>query len=266
MLGLEAIKIILRKILLGNYGYSGDYETWNAAFKRSHGYNTQTILEKVKAATLKVKNGEAEYERDSVIFNKIEYSWPLLSALMWVTALNGKKISVLDFGGALGSSYFQNKKFLDTLDMVQWHVVEQKSFVECGREFIKDQRLDFFYSVDEAIRENGLPDVLLIACTLPYVEQPYIFLNELMQYQIPYFILDNTPFNYTSKDRLTIQTAHPSIYKASYPCWLLHYEKVIKVVKKNYEIISEHFNDSIIYVDGRRIQYRGFLAKNSYSA
>jgi putative methyltransferase (TIGR04325 family) len=38
----------------------------------------------------------------------------------------------LDFGGSLGSSYFQNKKFLDALRLVEWNVVEQENFVATG--------------------------------------------------------------------------------------------------------------------------------------
>jgi putative methyltransferase (TIGR04325 family) len=241
--------------------WRGDYKNFSTAQQNSQGYHVESILEKVKDATLKVKNGEAVYERDSVLFDTIEYSWPLLSSLMWVAAINKGALKVLDFGGSLGSTYFQNKKFLDTMDSVQWNIVEQKSFVECGRQFIQDHQLNFFNSIQAVIKEKGLPDILLVACTLPYVDQPYFLLNELMHYRIPYLVLDNTPFNYASRDRLTIQTVHPSIYKASYPCWLLNYEKIVETVEGNYTIITEHFNDSSIYVDGRKIQYRGFLAK-----
>ena len=60
-------------------------------------------------ALIKVKNGDAVFERDSVIFDKIHYSFPLLSALS-LTALNhNSTLNVLDFGGSLGSAYFQNK-------------------------------------------------------------------------------------------------------------------------------------------------------------
>ena len=77
-----------------------------------HRIRAQDILDKVLAATLKVKQGQAVFERDSVLFDEIEYSWPLLAGLMWAAASNGGKLNVLDFGGALGSSYYQNRKFL----------------------------------------------------------------------------------------------------------------------------------------------------------
>jgi putative methyltransferase (TIGR04325 family) len=243
------------------YGWFGNYKTWEEASRKCSGYDDVGILEKVKNAVLKVKMGEAAYERDSVLFDKTEYSWPLLSSLMWVAAVNKGKLNVLDFGGSLGSSYFQNKKFLDALDTVHWNVVEQKNFVECGEKFFQDEKLRFFNSSSDALEQLGSADILVIACTLPYLQEPYAVLRQLMNLQIPYIILDNTYFNYTEEDRISIQQVSPQIYKASYPCWFLNYHNVIKIIREKYSIVSEHENNSHIYLDGVKIQYRGFLAK-----
>ena len=43
-------------------------------------------------ATFKVKKGEALYERDLIIFDQIEYSWPVLFRLMWGDAENGESL------------------------------------------------------------------------------------------------------------------------------------------------------------------------------
>jgi len=246
----------------GKYGWKGDYGNWQSAIQHSRGYNEPNILQKVKEATLKVKNGEAVYERDSVLFEKIEYSWPLLASLMWVATKNNSALKVLDFGGSLGGSYFQNKKFLDELGYVEWNVVEQENFVATGRDCIQDQTLQFFYSVEEEISKNGKPDILILACTLPYIEKPYQLIIELMNYDIPHIIIDNTFFNYEDKDRITIQKVPPSIYPASYPCWFLSYKKLLEVIADKYSIVSEHLNESKIFLDGKPIQYKGFLAKH----
>ncbi|MBC7921102.1 MAG: methyltransferase, TIGR04325 family, partial [Ferruginibacter sp.] len=39
--------------------------SWEAAMREADGYEKPSILETVKAAVLKVKNGQAVYERDS---------------------------------------------------------------------------------------------------------------------------------------------------------------------------------------------------------
>lgn len=257
----ENIKILKRKIFTSKYGWSGDYKNWDKARQISSGYNASHILEKVKTSTLKVKTGEAVFERDSVLFDTIEYSWPLLASLMWIAARNKGKLSVIDFGGSLGSSYFQNKYFLDTIEKAQWSVVEQKAFVDCGREYFENGILKFYYTMEECIKSGEIPDVLLISCALPYLEEASKMLDDFSQMGISYFIIDNTPFNYQDRDRITVQRVDPLIYEASYPCWFLNYNKVKAIVGSRYTIVSEYFNNTSILLDGRKIPYRGLLAK-----
>jgi len=65
---------------------TGNYSTWEEAVAASTGYDAKQILEKTKNALLKVKKGEAVYERDSILFNCIHYAYPLLAGLMWGAA------------------------------------------------------------------------------------------------------------------------------------------------------------------------------------
>ena len=130
--------IHLAKRLRGNrptdaYGLSGDYHSWDEAMAASTGYDSESILDKTRTSLLKVKNGEAAYERDSVLFDEIEYAWPMLAGLMWVAARCGGTLNVLDFGGSLGSTYFQNRAFLSALPQVRWNIVEQSRHVETGK-------------------------------------------------------------------------------------------------------------------------------------
>jgi putative methyltransferase (TIGR04325 family) len=260
-MSIEPAKILFRRLKFSRHGFTGNYRSWELAKRHATGYDAEIILDKVKESVLKVKQGEAAYERDSVLFDRVQYSWPLLSALMWVAAINKSTLNVLDFGGSLGSSYFQNKYFLDTLEQVRWNVMEQNKFVQTGRLYIQDGNLQFFNTVDEAIGANGLPDILLLGCTLPYLENPYGLLRKLMQAGIPYLIVDNTFFNYEKKDRICLQKVPPDIYEASYPCWFLNYCSIKQTIMEAYSIIAEHKNESVAYLDGHKIQYKGFLAK-----
>jgi putative methyltransferase (TIGR04325 family) len=245
----------------GKYGWSGDYKNWQEAKELTDTYDDSIILDQVKQAVLKVRNGEAVYERDSVLFNEIQYSWPLLSALMWTAVKNNGVLKVADFGGSLGSSYFQNRKFLAVVPKLQWNIIEQKNFVDCGQKHFQDDFLHFFYTPEQMISKQGLPDILVLSCVLPYLEKPYEMLTNLMQYKIPHILIDNTYFNYKPKDRICVQIVPPEIYKASYPCWMLNYDTVKNTLSDMYTVMSEHQNDSCIYLDGKKIQYKGLLFK-----
>ena len=116
----------LKWVKYRKYGWIGNYANWQEAQIRSVGYDTEEILGTVRDSLLKVKNGEAIYERDSVVFDQIQYSWPLLAGLLFCSVKLEGHLKILDVGGSLGTTYFQNKKFLDHLKSVSWNIVEPK--------------------------------------------------------------------------------------------------------------------------------------------
>ena len=253
-------KYIINKFLK-KPGWYGNYSSWAEAQKKCTGYDAANILEKVKIAILKVKNGEAVYERDSVLFDEIQYSFPLLYALQYIAAENNNTLSIIDFGGSLGSSYFQNKKILDGLNKVHWSIVEQPNFVAVGKEAIQDDRLKFYTTIDAAIEANGKPDLVILSCSIQYIENPYKLLSEVVNKKSKYIIIDNTLFNFKARDRITKQIVPTHIYKASIPSWFLNYNNVKEMLCKDYIIINEYYNEAFIYLNGRKIYYRGIFLK-----
>lgn len=200
--------------------FEGNYNTWEEAAALCTGYDVRSILDKVLEATLKVKNCEAVFERDSVLFDKIQYSWPVTAALMWAAARNNGELHVLDFGGSLGSSYFQNKKFLSSLKTVSWHVVEQAHFVEKGKAFIEDNVLNFFTSIEESVKTVS-PNVILISSVAQYLPNPQWLFNQINSVEADILLFDRTPFTIDYDNSICIQNVPSNIYKASYPMWLL---------------------------------------------
>ena len=143
--------IVLRlyRNVVGEVCYTGNYTTWEEAQQVSTGYDSDLILEKVRDSLSKVKNGEAVYERDSVLFDKVQYSWPLLAGLLWIAAQKENRLNLVDFGGSLGSTYYQNRKFLSHLMEVHWSIVEQKKFAECGKRDFENDHLKFYDDLDQ---------------------------------------------------------------------------------------------------------------------
>lgn len=252
---------LYRHITNRKFGWFGNYDNWEQAKVVTGGYNADNILQKIKESTLKVKNGEAVYERDGMLFNQIQYSWPLLANLLAIAIEKNNTLSVADFGGSLGTAFFQNRAYLQKLNKFSWSVIEQAHYVTTGKNEIAGNGLDFYYTIDEAIKDKGLPDVLLMSSMLPYLEDPYAIIKSLCEKNIPYIIVDNTYFNDRAGDRLTVQKVPPIYYDASYPAWFLDYEKVKKAFQPQYTITTEYLNEQALYFYGRRISYRGFVAK-----
>lgn len=241
---INSIKRIIPPIVLDVYRklsntteFSGNYHTWEDARQASTGYDTDVILNKVKDALLKVKNGEAVYERDSVLFDKIEYSWPLLASLMWIAASEGGNLNIIDFGGSLGSTYFQNRKFLVNMD-IKWNIVEQKHFVECGKKYFGDDRLNFYYDLESCLKEQK-PSAIIFSSVLQYMGKPYEFMNSVQKHRFKYILIDRTAFIAKGDDIITIQRVPKEIYQASYPAWFFNQEKFLNFFSGQYELIAD---------------------------
>ena len=245
----------------GSGPWSGNYKCWSEAIDQTSGYDSGAILEKCKSALSKVKNGEAVYERDSVLFDEVQYSWPLLAGLQRA-ALESGKLCVLDFGGSLGSSYYQNMEFLNTIEELKWCIVEQKNFVDCGKMDFEDNQLKFYYTVEECIKEQN-PNVLILSSVLQYLEKPYEWIAKFVALKIPYIIIDRTPFVNSPRDILTIQKVPEQIYKASYPAWFFNMDDFMKCFKQYVTLAAFNAHEGYIInlENGLTSTYKGFILK-----
>jgi putative methyltransferase (TIGR04325 family) len=251
----------LRKYKPRSFGWFNDYKTWEEAKKACNTYDEQAIHEKLKSATLKVKNGEAAYERDGIIYSQIYYSWPLLSHLLLAASQNNNELSIIDFGGSLGTTFFQNKKYLNQLNKAQWDVIELGYLIETGKNEITENGLNFYYTIEQAFEANGKHNILIINGVFPYLENPYETFNLFKSFDFEYIIIESTYFNYEARDRICIQKTNPKAYTAFYPCWLLNYEKVKTTFSDQYDVFAEYLNDIHFYLDGERVEYRSVVFK-----
>jgi len=234
---LEFFSAIKQPKRESEYGWFGDYATWNDAKLKCTGYDRDIILDKVTESLLKVKNGEVIYERDSVLFDEVHYSWPLLSGLLSAAVENNGKLNVLDFGGSLGSTYYQNKIFLSTAKELRWNIVEQQHFVKKGKLFFQDEELKFYESIDECLKSNSC-NVLLLSGVLQYLEKPIVFLQQVIKSNFDYIIIDRTSFIKGRQSRITIQRVQPEIYDANYPCWFFNENELTDVLKDSYRLLA----------------------------
>jgi putative methyltransferase (TIGR04325 family) len=173
-----------------------------------------------------------------VLFDEIQYAWPLLAGLMWVAACNGGVLNVLDFGGSLGSSYFQNRVFLSGLPEVRWNIVEQSSHVGIGKAYFEDDYLRFYAGLTDCLADTQ-PNIVLLSSVLQYLERPYTVLDQILELSCDYVIIDRTPFWAGPTDRLCVQNVPPSIYPASYPSWIFSTPHFHAYLNETWQIMEE---------------------------
>jgi putative methyltransferase (TIGR04325 family) len=246
------------KSFLKTPAFSGNFKTWQEASRHTSGYNTETILNKVVEASLKVRNGAAAYERDSVVFHEIEYSWPVLSAILWIASQNGNRLNIVDFGGSFGSSYYQNISFLSHLTELRWNIVEQTAFVERGKKDFENEHLKFYSDLQECHRSEH-PQAILCSSVIHYLERPYEFMDSINDLRFRYIIIDRMPFLIRGEDKVVVQKVPPAIYEATIPCWLLNLDKFKSYLLRAYELIAEFegFEKSV----EENMTFKGFILR-----
>lgn len=222
------------------YGWFGDYKHWNLATQFSEGYDSNIIFEKVCEASKKIEHGDAIFERDSLLFFKQDNNWPLLSNLLWISSQQNGKLSIIDYGGSLGSTFFQHKEYLNKID-IKWNIIEQENFVNYGRLNIIDKKIHFYLNFEECYVKSK-SNTLLLSSVLPYIENPFDFIKSILKYNFNYILVDRTYFTNSSQNRITIQKISPTIYDASYPCWIFSQKDFEKEFLKRYTIKSEYIS------------------------
>ena len=249
--------LILRlcRRLRRSYGFFGDYASWAEASAHSAGYDAANILQSALRSTLAVKEGRAAAERDTALLDRVAYSWPVLAGLLRASLANDRRLTVLDFGGALGTSYFRNRAFLKHASQLAWLVVEQPHFVACGKAHLEDDTLRFLPDIESCL-DDFQPNVLFLSSVLQYLPEPLAFLDHIQGHAFPYILIDRTCLAPPgSRPRLTVQKVHPDVYDGSYPAWLRTAAEVRSVLAAQYVLLAEWDCDE----SAPGVVYNGFL-------
>lgn len=237
--------------------FTGNFKSWEEAKRCSTGYDTPEILEKTRAALLKVKAGKAAFERDSMAFDKMEYDFPLLEGLTRAAQQNDGRLSVLDFGGSLGGTYFHCRNYLSSLRDVRWSVVEQPAHVACGMTDFANDELRFYKTVDDCLREQN-PNTVLLSGVIQYLPEPYRFLRDVVEKRIAFVLVERTAFSKNGEERLTIQHVPASLYVASYPMWILSEPAFRQIFTADYDLICEYPSAYEAQLETERVVFKGF--------
>jgi putative methyltransferase (TIGR04325 family) len=239
--------------------FHGPYATWELAAAQASGYDAAEVLRRVAGATRQVLAGAAAYERDGVLFDRIEYAFPVMTALLLAACADRRDLVVLDIGGSLGSSYRECRALLSpAADRVRWLVVEQDAFVAYGRSELQSEELLFFPAVADAVA-HARPSVVLLSSVLQYLPRPSAALAEAMASGPPYIVIDRTIVNDGEDDVAYVQHVPRSIYEASYPVWSLARSRLQAQLAAGYDLVSAH--GSLAFPDLAAIDssFEGFL-------
>jgi putative methyltransferase (TIGR04325 family) len=229
-------RFLLKLGFAGNrfrYGYKG----WEEAQAKCFGYNSEVITQALVSASRRVRDGEIAYERDGVEFDSIQYSWPLLAAILG-SPRSTSKLRVLDWGGSLGSTYRQNKNLIEAAGVeVEWVVIEQEHLVEIGTREFSNTQLSFRSTIESV--PVGYFDLVIFASSICYLENPSKILEQVKSLMPRAIAFDRTPNVRKGPELIGIQTVGRRIYRASYPIRIFSIGWIEDTLSPEYRKVSE---------------------------
>ncbi len=168
---------------------------------------------------------------------------------------------VLDFGGGLGEHYFSLKRWLGK--PLTWTVVETEPLVAAGSRHLTEDGLRFASDL-LSVRDRNY-QVVLASGVLQYLPEPRLRLRELSELATPYLVLDRLPLMDVERDRLTIQKADPTLFRASFPAWFLSERAWRKTLADaGWSVLLEwDVREDAPFLDGRRRPHKGFALERS---
>lgn len=232
--------------------YLGDYKSWEDAAARCEGYDDQAIISKVIESIEKVRCGEAAWERDSCLFYEDKYTYRICAAILRCAIQNkGRRVSVLDIGGSLGSTWFQNRKYLSDLSGLEYVVAEQDHFAAYGHDNLEDGTLKFIRST-EAWENMQKFDIVLMSASLQYIQQWEEILTRIRKANPRYVILDRLLVS--DRRRICVEMVPEEIYLSSYPLVIFDRYEVPDFFGDDYRIIendTSSVDEEIWFTDGK---------------
>ena len=223
--------------------FEGPFTSWTQAVAQSATWDAPEITELSLRSALAAKEGKVACEHDGVPFKDPLYSQTMLAFLL--LASRDGVLNIIDFGGGLGSGYFQNARLLRLMSSpVQWHIVERPIFVKLGTEHFQNDTIRFYSSLGEAIRHSK-SNSLIFSGSLQYVDEPFELIDEAGRSAIRILAFDRTLTWERSDDGIFLQRPDPKAhYRATYACRCFSKERLTtRLAELGFALVEEFTRD-----------------------
>ena len=168
----------------------------------------------------------------------------------FVNAYGKKNITVLDFGGACGSHYYEVRNILPETILLKWIVIETEQMIKSAISGgFANGELSFTSQIGDA---TASVDFVHSSSALQYVPAPYEFLKRLINVEAKIVLLNRMMFNKNDYDIITVQRSFlssngpgklPSKYTdrpIMYPHTTMAFNRLNLMMAENgYECLSE---------------------------
>lgn len=253
----------LNRLAGQTFFYRGRFLNWEQACKAADGYGDDRVIERMHTAALAVRDGQAKWERDGVLYDCIQPDFPMLAGMSRAIRPD-RSLRVLDVGGAFGSSWLQARHGMPDIHL-NWTIVEQERVVELAQRDFATQGIRYTTSLDEALA-YGAYDLALFSSVLQYLPDPHGMLDRVIACGIEWLLIDRHPCS-SIGELATLQHCPRRLYEATYPSWLFDCDRMwASLVATHEQIFSWRGLDKQISGHGFHADFVGTLWKRRNTA
>jgi putative methyltransferase (TIGR04325 family) len=153
----------------------------------------------------------------------VAYPSSLLPFLAATICQGQGDVRILDFGGALGYTYYPVIAALPDAQHVEYHIVDTALIVRLGSQmFAEDERVSFHESLPIRLEDV---DIVHIGSSLQYVEDWQGTLEMLAAYGAPRFLFTDLPAG-----DIPTYVSLQNYYESKIPCWFFNVGDVMAVM------------------------------------
>lgn len=210
--------------------WEGVYQSFEEAGGDFDAFDTDIWIEKQKKRAL------TYHEWLSVSENSIptpavskDYPLPLVVSML----LSSKKeISVIDFGGGMGTQYLEVlSKVPGVKNKLKYFIVDSNATISNVPEEVKNYKNLFFFENFEEIDQTF--DIIHIGSVLPYIKNWQKLLNGLVErFKSKYLV-----FSDLLAGEVPTFVTHQIFYEKKIPHWFINFKELTKVIEKDYRQI-----------------------------
>ena len=235
--------------------FKGPFETWEDAKRAADGWDCPATVQKTLDISRKVRDGIVEFQQDGHVFETVQYSNTILAFLALAISLQKtSRLDIIDFGGALGVNYYQNRKVLNNLVSVPytWNLIDMQSYVAIGKKEFADRNLNFYSDLDELAKAfPSFPECLLFSGSMQYLREPFSIVDEAIARGVKLIALDRMLVSPIYKNKIFLQQTGPYSYEgATFPVRFFFVEGLTDSFRfRGFRLVERFTNDLRLEID-----------------
>jgi len=248
-------------------GLGKRYVSFEEALKECNTQSGYEDSELCKVVALKTLTYKESIQRRPYFINSTQ-SYLTLAIQYILLGKEDDKLTIIDFGGACGTHYYETRRLLKDDIKLQWNIIETREMIKQARENgLEGGEVGFYGDINSAKGE-----MVYLSSSIQYVPKPYAVIDNIISAGYPYILFNRMMLNEgTDEDIVTVQQSRlsdngPGVMPEGftdrtifYPHTTMSYKRFMNKFGEKYELVLKFDEQSGKVSNEEGITGNGFL-------